>query len=83
MNPKADQLKSRSDAEFVARLGIALEEADEAALWLEIVTEDGMSRAKKAFELLDEATQLAAILTASSVTAAQNLRRPRMASNHQ
>ena len=31
--------RARSDAEFAARIGVVLEEADEAAFWLEIVTE--------------------------------------------
>jgi four helix bundle protein len=31
--------RSRPDAEFVARIGVALEEADESALWVKIVAE--------------------------------------------
>jgi four helix bundle protein len=61
--------RSRSDAEFVARVGIVLEEADEAAFWLEIVTEGGLSTTPRAIELLDEANQLTAIFAASSITA--------------
>jgi four helix bundle protein len=41
--------RSRSDAEFVARIGVALEEADEAALWVEIITDAGLSRTTEAF----------------------------------
>jgi four helix bundle protein len=33
--------RSRSKAEFVARIGIVVEEADEAVLWLELLTESG------------------------------------------
>jgi four helix bundle protein len=65
--------RSRSDAEFVARLGIALEEADESAFWLEVVTEGRISDVKTAFELLDEANQLTAILAASAITASHRL----------
>jgi four helix bundle protein len=61
--------RSRSDAEFAARIGVVLEEADESAFWLEIVTEDRMSMQEKAFTLLDEANQLTAIFAASSITA--------------
>jgi four helix bundle protein len=60
--------RSRSDAEFAARIGVVLEEADEAAFWVEIVTE-GFSKTPKAMELLDEANQLTAIFAASSITA--------------
>jgi four helix bundle protein len=65
--------RSRSDAEFAARIGIALEEADEAALWLEIVTEGRFSEKPEAMQLLDEANQLTAIFAASSITARRNL----------
>ena len=61
--------RSRSDAEFAARIGIVLEEADESAFWMVIVTEGGVSRAPRAIELLDEANQLTAIFAASSITA--------------
>ncbi len=69
--------RSRSKAEFSARIAIALEEADESALWLEIITEDGMSRSPKAFHLLDEANQLAAIFAASCITTNESLRNAR------
>ena|SRR5713101_1610078 len=67
--------RSRSQAEFVARLGIALEEVDESAFWLEIITEGRIATGKRAFGLLDEADQLSAILAASSITAAEKLNR--------
>ena len=61
--------RSRSDAEFAARIGVVLEEADEAAFWLEVVTDGAISKHPRAFELLDEANQLTAIFAASSITA--------------
>jgi four helix bundle protein len=61
--------RSRSDAEFAARIGIVLEEADESAFWMEIVTESGLSKQQQAIQLLDEANQLTAIFAASSITA--------------
>jgi four helix bundle protein len=61
--------RSRSDAEFAARIGVVLEEADESAFWLEIVTEGGISIERRAIDLLDEANQLTAIFAASSITA--------------
>ena len=61
--------RARSNAEFAARIGVVLEEADEAAFWLEIVTESGLSKESHALHLLDEANQLTAIFAASSITA--------------
>ena len=61
--------RSRSDAEFAARIGIVLEEADESAFWMEIVTEGGFSDQERTILLLDEANQLTAIFAASSITA--------------
>jgi hypothetical protein len=46
-----------------------LEEADESAFCLEIVTEGQLSKQPQAFQLLDEANQLTAIFAASSITA--------------
>ena len=66
--------RSRSDAEFAARIGIVLEEADESAFWLEILTEGGFSKGQPAMDLLDEANQLTAIFAASSITVRRNLK---------
>jgi four helix bundle protein len=63
--------RSRSKTEFVARIGVALEEADESAFWLEIVAECKLSGGNRVFELLEEANQLSAILAASRITAAE------------
>ena len=61
--------RARSKAEFIARLGIVAEEADEAGLWLELLTESETVRAELTAGLLKEARELAAILTASQQTA--------------
>ena len=61
--------RSRSDAEFAARIGVVLEEADESAFWLEVLTEGGIAKERRAVDLLDEANQLTAIFAASSITA--------------
>jgi four helix bundle protein len=65
--------RSRSAAEFVARIGMALDSADESALWLEIIMDGGMSESSVVFNLLEEANQLTAILAASSITASTPL----------
>jgi len=61
--------RARSKAEFIARIGIAAEEADEAMLWLELLTESGIVKVEMTEGLLKEAKELAAILTASQQTA--------------
>src|SRR5262245_33074756 len=60
--------RARSRLEFGARIGIALEEADEACLWLEIIIEDRINTTETAKQLLDEANQLTAIFAASRIT---------------
>jgi four helix bundle protein len=60
--------RSRSKAEFVARMGIVAEEADEAVLWLELLAESGIVSQEKTKELLVEARELTAIFTASQKT---------------
>jgi four helix bundle protein len=61
--------RARSKAEFVARMGIVAEEADEAVLWLELLIESGILKTEMTESLLKEARELAAILTASQRTA--------------
>ena len=48
------------------------EEADEAVLWLELLIESGIIKSEMTVALLNEAKELAAILTASRQTAKQS-----------
>lgn len=61
--------RGRSRAEFVAKLGIVIEEADESAFWLELIIESSLLRAKLVQPLLDEANELTRIMVSSRVTA--------------
>jgi len=61
--------RARTKAEFVAKVGIVLEESDEAVLWLELLAESGIVRVEKTESLLCEARELTAIFTASRRTA--------------
>ena len=61
--------RARSNREFVAKLGVVEEEADETAFWLEIIIEDKMLPADKVEPLLDEANQIVAIIVKSKQTA--------------
>jgi four helix bundle protein len=61
--------RSRSRDEFVAKLGIVIEEGDETIFWLEMLVDTGLVPIKRMAGLLDEANQLVAIFTASKRTA--------------
>lgn len=67
--------RSRSRAEFIAKLGVALEEADESAFWLELIVDLRLVAGNRAAKLLDEANQLTAIIAASSITASEGHKR--------
>jgi four helix bundle protein len=60
---------SRSHAEFIARIGIVLEEADESVFWLELIGDTGIVSRKRIVDLLREAEELTLIFGASQRTA--------------
>lgn len=64
--------RARSRAEFISKLGIVVEEIDEAVYWLEFATLSGLVAPGKLEGLLDEAQQLRAIFAASYGTARKN-----------
>ncbi|HWQ03357.1 MAG TPA: four helix bundle protein [Candidatus Nitrosotenuis sp.] len=61
--------RARSRAEFVARLGIVLEEADETHLWLELLGDAGIVKPDLLSALKKEANELVLIFSASIRTA--------------
>jgi four helix bundle protein len=65
--------RGRSRADFVAKLGIAIEEADESLYWLKMLLDVGLVPESKIYNLIDEANQLVAILTTSSQTTKKNI----------
>jgi four helix bundle protein len=66
--------RARSKAEFVAKIGVVLEEADEALLWLELISEANLLPVRRVDSLLVEANELVAIMVASRKSAAFNLK---------
>jgi four helix bundle protein len=62
-------LRGRSHADFISKLTIAEEEADETCYWLEIMIEIELFPEKRLEFLLKEAYEITAILTASGKTA--------------
>ena len=70
-------MRSRSDKEFIAKMGIIVEEADETLYWLEIMNEvSQFNKAKNEIDILmKEANELTAIFvsTLKTLKAQQNL----------
>lgn len=71
--------RARSRADFVSKMGIVEEEADESCLWLEILDEAGLLPRKRLAELRKEADALTAIAVASIRTARAGGRNPQPA----
>ena len=61
-------LKARSNAEFVAKLRIVIEEADETIFWLEIIIDSKMIRRDLVLALLQEAREITAIMVSTCKT---------------
>ena len=59
--------RSRSKAEFIAKLSIVVEEADETLLWLEMIEESGISKVEES--LKKEAKEILFIMSASRKSA--------------
>ena len=53
--------RARSSAEFAAKLGVVLEEADESSYWIELAMLDGMVPKERAVSLIREADEICAI----------------------
>ena len=65
--------RGRSKADFISKVGITIEEADESQHWLEMLGEAGLVPQDKLKPLANEANELVAILIASAKTARANL----------
>ena len=61
--------RARSNADFIAKMGIVEEETDESAFWIEFLVDAEILKLSRVAELLDEANQLTAIWVASINTA--------------
>jgi len=68
--------KARSHAEFVAKIGIVLEEADESEFWLNFIARISVLSEARVSRDRAEASELTAIFTASHKTASSH-KRPR------
>src|SRR4030095_1972657 len=64
--------RARSRAEFIAKLGVVEEEADETAFWLELIIDSALLTEARIHPLLTEAGELVAIMAASRKSAVGN-----------
>ncbi|RYY35959.1 MAG: four helix bundle protein [Sphingobacteriaceae bacterium] len=66
--------KGKSTADFINKIVITEEEADECIYWLELMEESGLVENKLLIQLKSEAKELTAIFTAIGKTAKENQR---------
>jgi four helix bundle protein len=60
--------RSRSDAEFYAKLSIVVEEADESLFWLEILEESILMQTDRLIRLKSEATEILSVVAKARST---------------
>ncbi len=65
--------RARSTAEFLSKMGIVEEEADECVYWLELIADSELLPVNRLQEILDEANQIVAMTVASIKTARKSL----------
>jgi len=64
--------RARSKPEFISKLGTVEEEADESAFWLELLIDAGLMSESKIRSLLNESSEIVAILVSSKKTASRS-----------
>ena len=60
--------RARSTADFIAKMGLVVEEADETVFWLELLADAGIVQKARLEQLEREANELLAIFAASQRT---------------
>ena len=64
--------RARSRPEFIAKVGIVIEEADESEFWLELIIESRIMKRNRIEALLKETNEILAIMITSVKTARRN-----------
>ena len=59
--------RARSKAEFISKLGIVLEEADESGFWLELIVEGSLLKTDRVTSLVTDSNELTTIFTNSII----------------
>ena len=67
-------LRARSTPEFIAKLRIVIEEADETVFWLEMIIESDLMKKELVSPLLQEANEIVAIMVSTCKTTTKNLK---------
>src|SRR5215475_6703660 len=64
--------RSKSEADFISKMGTVVEEADESGFWLDLLQKSGVCNSMVIEPLKNEADELLRIFSASLNTAKQN-----------
>lgn len=64
--------RAKSGKDFINKLGIVVEEADESQFWLELLIEADIVDLDKVKDLLKESSEITAIMTTSKSSAIKN-----------
>jgi len=75
--------RARSQSDFVAKMAIVEEEADESVYWIELLIESNSVDRRRVTPLLAEANELTAIASASRKTARARVNRQSTIDNRQ
>lgn len=68
--------RAKSPADFIAKMGIVEEEADESLFWMELLVEGELLPKERLTDLMAEGDELVAIFVASINTARANNPKP-------
>ena len=68
--------RARSDAEFISKIELGLQELEETGYWLELLIDAEIIPANRLEKLLEEASQLTAMMVASVKTAKNRRDKP-------
>jgi len=66
--------RGKSKADFIYKIEIVLEEADESLYWLEVSREADLTKGRLLDDLIIEANELVSIFNAADITAKKNRR---------
>ncbi len=64
--------RARSNADFISKITVVEEEADESLFWLELIEDSGLLKREILQDAIKEADELTAIFTSAGKTACQN-----------
>ena len=65
-------VRAKSPADFIYKIEIVLEEADESHYWLEVIKDAGLQSGIELDRLIKEANELVSIFNAADITAKKN-----------